>query len=140
MPKQRDKDEFGNVRCARCGEFRDPKNFNKGDSYCKIPCRKAYSREYNLVRGSSDNKYLPVKAAKARMAYRTDPMARARRLEASAKWRSGQKNAEAVAQQKPGAMPGGGRKPMSPRVAPSEIVEPTKKEIKEQTTKKWSDL
>lgn len=87
MPRKRDTNENGEFKCARCGEFKAPTDFNRADSYCK-PCRRAYAAEYHLKRRLEDPKYLAIKAAKAKKAYRTNPLARAKRLDACYKYRT----------------------------------------------------
>lgn len=126
MPKKRETNEAGEVKCARCGLFKNPDDFNRGDSYDR-ECRKAYASEYHATRKLTDNKYLPIKAARAKRAYHNDEMARARRLESAAKYRSRLRNEDkARAEGKP---PPSRPEPVaSPRVQ-RQVVE-----------KKWSDL
>ncbi len=85
MPRKTGADENGNMYCCKCGETKNEKHFNRGDSYCK-PCRKEYARDYHARRKVEDKYYLAIKARKARLKYHSDPKARVARLESSRRY------------------------------------------------------
>lgn len=88
MPKHlREFDAEGRRRCAYCGHFKYPEEYNKSDSYCKT-CRSQYQREYVARRKLEDPLYLPMKAARLRRQYHNDPARRVARIESTLKYRT----------------------------------------------------
>ena len=141
---RREVDSEGKIKCAFCGLFKHENEFFRRDSYCN-PCRKQYAREYNARRKAEDPKYLARKAARAKLMYRTDEIARARRLDAAAKYRSKLRHEDELRQKGRGPKPEPKPEPLvvdedNLPLTPRQVEQEAKRKAEEAARRKWSDV